>query len=74
MWISPIFLEEYARQRSQELSQHLSQCRLAEELRQRPAPVWRRHLARHLATLSLRLDDRETRAALAALEARLFMR
>ena len=71
MWSSPFFLEEYARERTKELSGQLARCRLAERLQGRPAPRWRRFLARRLASLSLRLDDR---AALAALEGGLSLR
>ena len=71
MWYAPILLEEYSRERANDLSRHLELCRLAEECERRSPPRWRRALARRLATLSLRLDDR---AARAALEARLFLR
>lgn len=68
---SPMYLEEYALERSRSLSRQLAQCRLAEEYGQRSPPRWRGFLARRLASLSLRLDDK---AALAALEAGLFLR
>ena len=72
MWDSPFFLQEYARQRTKELSQHSSRCRLGEQLEERRSPPrWRRLLARRLASLSVRLDNG---AALAALEAGLFLR
>jgi len=68
MLFSPLLLEEYSRERASSLSQHLAQCRLAEELQPASPPRWRRLLARRLASLSLRLDRRE---ALATLETRL---
>jgi hypothetical protein len=64
MWFSPLFLEEYSRDRARTLSQHLAQCRLAEALQPAPPSRWRRLLARRLATLSLRLDRREALATL----------
>lgn len=63
MWFSPLFLEEYSRDRARTLSQHLAQCRLAEALQPAPPSRWRRLLARRLAALSLRLDGREAIAA-----------
>ena len=64
MWFSPLLLEEYCRERSFALSQHLARCRLAEELRSPTAPRWRRILARRLASLSLCLDHGEAQATL----------
>ena len=71
MWYSPLYLEVYSRERQRELSGQLARCRLAEEYQRPLRPRWRRSLARRLASLSLRLDDR---SALAALEAGLFLR
>ena len=72
MWDSPFFLEEYARERSRSLSRRMERCRLGEQLEERRSPRhWRRFLARRLASLSVRLDNG---AALAALEAGLFLR
>jgi len=71
MWDSPLFLENYSRERMRDLSQHLARCRLAEEYQRSLRPRWRRSLARRLASLSLRLDDR---SALAALDAGLSLR
>jgi hypothetical protein len=70
MWFSPLFLEEYCRERSLDFSRHLARCRLAEELHRAPSPRWRRVLARRLVSLSLRLDRRE---AIAALKAKPFL-
>jgi hypothetical protein len=66
MWFSPLFLEEYCRERSLDLSRHLARCRLAEELSPSSPPRWRRLLARRLAALSARLDRGEALAALHA--------
>jgi len=68
MLFTPLLLEEYCRERSLNLSQHLARCRLAEELSPSSPSWWRRLLARRLASLSLRLDRSE---ALATLETRL---
>lgn len=64
MWFSPLFLEEYCRERSLDLSRHLARCRLAEELQPTPPRRWRRVLARRLAVLSARLDRGEAQATL----------
>ena len=64
MWFSPLFLEEYCRERSLDLSRHLARCRLAEELQPASPRRWRRVLARHLASLSARLDRGEAQATL----------
>ncbi len=71
MWYSPFMYEEYIHERTRSLSRHMQACRLAELYGDRPASRWRRLLARRLASLSLRLDQR---AALAALERGLFLR
>jgi hypothetical protein len=64
MWLSPLLLDEYCRERADGLSRHLAQCRLAEELEPSSPPWWRRVLARRLASLSLRLDRGEAQATL----------
>lgn len=64
MWYSPFFYEEQSRERVGSLSRHLDACRLAEEYGRRSPPRWRRFLARRLASMSLRLDQRAARSTL----------
>ena len=63
---SPFFLEELSRERVRSLSGHLESCLLAEKYGRRSPSRWRRFLARRLASLSLRLDDRTARSTLEA--------